>query len=181
MELPSTILCRCDRRTRTENVIRPDSRGGWGTGYSGGDERATPIAVPKCSQARVSAGPARGFRVPLIRGLESVAASGGPRVPVVQPADTGNGDHLAALGWLDCTGNRRIPIERQVGSGVVIAREVRGQYPNQMSFVKHDHVIQTLATDRANQSLDVGALPWRYAMTTSSMPRCFMRSRKSWP
>ncbi len=57
--------------------------------------------------------------------------------------------------------HRNVPAKREMSSRFVIVREVTRQDSAQVSFAEHDHVIQTLAPDRANQSLNVGGLPGR--------------------
>ena len=66
----------------------------------------------------------------LILGSESVAASGGSRVPVMQAADVRDRDHPGVARWLDLTRDGCIAVERQVGSGLVVIREVRPQNAN---------------------------------------------------
>ena len=61
---------------------------------------------------------------------------------------------------LDSTWRGRVATERKMSAGFVAVREIARQNLRQVGFVEHDHVIQTLAPDQANQSLNVGALPW---------------------
>jgi hypothetical protein len=41
----------------------------------------------------------------------------------------------------------------------VVVGEVGSEDPLEMSLVEHDHVIETVASDRSDQPLDVGILP----------------------
>ena len=84
-----------------------------------------------------------------------------PRVPVMQAADVRDRNDAAAARRLDLTRDRCIAVERQVASRFVVVREVVGKDPQQMSLIEDDHVIQALATNRADQPLDVRILPRR--------------------
>jgi hypothetical protein len=95
-----------------------------GPGDFATDERAARMPVARHSKAEDSAGPARSFRVALILGSESVAASGCPCVPVMQAADLRDGDYLAALRWLDYTG-KPSRCQRMTVSGLTIIRHER--------------------------------------------------------
>ena len=48
-----------------------------------------------------------------------------------------------------------------MGARVVIVIDVRDQDPAQMPLVNHDHMVKTLAANRADDALDVGILPGR--------------------
>jgi len=92
---------------------------------------------------------------------EKLAVSGGPHVSVVQAADLRNRDHLSFGGMFDSTRHRRIPIQRQMRARLVIILKIRREDPNQVSFTEYDHVVQAFSANRANQSLNVRALPRR--------------------
>jgi hypothetical protein len=78
---------------------------------------------------------------------------------MVQATDFGNLDDHAELRPLDwpCVGC--IFVEREVSSRPVIVREVPGQDAAQVPFAKDEDMIQTLAPDRADESLREGVLP----------------------
>src|ERR1019366_7509510 len=86
--------------------------------------------------------------------LES--GSGGESfVAMVKPADLRNRDHLAAVRRLDGASIRAVFVERQMGARVVIVIDVRDQDPAQMPFVNNDHMVKTLAANRAEGPRDV--------------------------
>ena len=74
---------------------------------------------------------------------------------MMQPADVWNRDHLATIRWLHLACNRRVVVQRQVRAGVMIIVEVIGEDPLQVALVEHDEVVEALAADRADDSLDV--------------------------
>jgi hypothetical protein len=80
---------------------------------------------------------------------------------MVKTADLRNGDHLAAAWRLD--GARVLAVfgKRQMGPRAVVVIEIREQDAAQVAFVDHDHMIQTLAANRADDSLNVSILPGR--------------------
>ena len=87
--------------------------------------------------------------------LES--GSGGEAfVALVKPADLRNRDHLAAVRRLDGASIRAVFVERQMGARAVIVIDVPVQDPAQMALVDHEYMIQALAANRADDSLDVG-------------------------
>src|SRR5436309_12808442 len=43
----------------------------------------------------------------------------------------------------------------------VVIMLIRAQHVPQMSLAEHDHMIEALASDRADQSFSVTVLPWR--------------------
>ena len=44
---------------------------------------------------------------------------------------------------------------------VVVIPKICQQYTAQVTLIENDDVIETFATDRADDALDVGILPWR--------------------
>ena len=81
--------------------------------------------------------------------LES--GSGGEAfVAMVKPADLRSRHHLAAVRRLDGASIRAIFGERQMRPRAVVVVQVRDQDAAQMPFIKHDHMIQTLAANRAD-------------------------------
>jgi hypothetical protein len=59
----------------------------------------------------------------------------------------------------DQTRNRRVFVERQVRAGPFVVRTVKGHQSKQARFVEHDHMVETFATDRSDESLDERILP----------------------
>ena len=80
---------------------------------------------------------------------------------MVKPADSRNRHHLAAVWRLDEASIRAVFVERQMGARALIVIGVRDQDPAQVSLVNHDHVVKTLAANRADDALDAGILPGR--------------------
>ena len=77
----------------------------------------------------------------------------------MQSADVRDGDHLAAFGRLDLARIWRVAVERLVRARLVVIAEVIGKGAREMTFVPHDHVIQALASNGADEPLDVRILP----------------------
>ena len=88
------------------------------------------------------------------------ARSGGlPFVAVVQTADFRS--HHAAAGRLDGASHWRILAAREVRARPLVVRDVGPKNPAKMALIEDDHVVQTLAADRADDAFDVGILPGR--------------------
>ena len=86
----------------------------------------------------------------------SKTGSGGEAfIAMVKPADLRNGDHLASVGRLDGANIRALFVEREMGPRAVIVIDVRDQDPAQMPLIDHDHMVKTLAANRADRPLDV--------------------------
>ena len=79
---------------------------------------------------------------------------------MVQTADFGNLQDPARLGELNGSDVGGILVEREVRASLVIVREVPGQDATQMSFAQDEDMIQALASDRADEPLREGILPW---------------------
>src|SRR2546425_12030938 len=79
-------------------------------------------------------------------------------VAVMQATDFGNFHDPARLGELDGPDVRRILVEREMRASPVIVGEVTGQDAAQVAFAENQNVIQTLAADRADESLREGIL-----------------------
>ncbi len=73
----------------------------------------------------------------------------------MQSTDLGDRDDAALARRLGPSGERRIAVERQVGSGLVIVREVSAQDPKQVVLVEHGQVTQALAPNRADEAFNV--------------------------
>jgi len=77
----------------------------------------------------------------------------------MQPTDFGNLHDPTRLGKLDGPDVRRILVEREMRASPVIVGEVSGQDPAQVPFAKDDDMIETLASDRADEPLGERILP----------------------
>jgi hypothetical protein len=78
---------------------------------------------------------------------------------MVQAADFGNLHDLACLWELDGPDVGGILVEREVRASLVVVREVPSQDVAQVPFAKDEHMIQALASDRADEALRQGVLP----------------------
>ena len=70
-------------------------------------------------------------------------------------------DHIVAGLAVGCASIWAVFVERQMCTRVVTVMDVRAQDPAQMPLVHHDHMVKTLAANRADDPLDVGILPGR--------------------
>ena len=64
---------------------------------------------------------------------------------MMQSADLRNGNDSTLRRRFDLALDRRVSIEREVRSGLVVVLEVRSQDATKMAFVEHDHMIETLS------------------------------------
>ena len=78
---------------------------------------------------------------------------------MVQTADFRS--HHDAAGRLDGAFHRRILAEREVRARPLVVRDVGPKDSTKMPLIDDDDVVQTLATDRADDAFDVGILPGR--------------------
>src|SRR6202795_3008927 len=56
---------------------------------------------------------------------------------------------------------RGVLVQRSMGPRHIIIGGISAQDPAQVRFAKHDHVVETFAADRADESLNVSILPGR--------------------
>ena len=75
---------------------------------------------------------------------------------MVEATDFANRDDLAEFRPLNWAAVRRILVEREVSTRLVIVREVAGQETAQVPFAKDEYMIQTLAPDGADEPLRDG-------------------------
>ena len=93
-------------------------------------------------------------------GVDAGARSGRPPdVAMMQATDLGNRDDPTDLRPLDWPSVGGIFVERKVSSRPVIVRDVAGQDAAQVRFTKDEHMVQTLAPDRADEPFREGVLP----------------------
>jgi hypothetical protein len=74
----------------------------------------------------------------------------------MKTAELWNGDNLSQLQHLSA--KRTLLVEAQVGSRFVVVAEVRRQGSVEMASVQDDVVVQTLPSNRADESLGVWIL-----------------------
>lgn len=80
---------------------------------------------------------------------------------MVQAADLWERDNVAGRGRLHAPGLGAILSEREMCSALVVVFKVCQQYAAQVTLIEDDDVIETFATDRANDAFDIGVLPRR--------------------
>jgi hypothetical protein len=80
-------------------------------------------------------------------------------VAVVQAADFGKLHDLPCHGELDRPEVGRVLVQREVGTRLMVVAEVSGQDAAEVSLAEDEHVVQTLAPDRADEPLREGILP----------------------
>src|SRR3984893_3006009 len=56
---------------------------------------------------------------------------------------------------------RGVLVQRSMGPRHIIIGGISGENRAQVRFAKHDHVVETFATDRADESLNASILPGR--------------------
>ena len=94
-------------------------------------------------------------------GLVTVSGSGcATLVAMVQTADLWEGDNGAGRGWLYGPRLRTILAEREMRAASVVVLKVCRQHTAQVTLIEDDDVIEAFAADRADDSLDIGVLPW---------------------
>src|SRR5260370_4458962 len=77
------------------------------------------------------------------------------------PGATDDIHRARCLRWLDRAWFWRILLEGQVGSRPVVAAEIAAQTKKKVALVQHDHVVEELCADAADQALDKRVLPGR--------------------
>ena len=71
------------------------------------------------------------------------------------------GSAMIATKLLDRSANRRILAQRKVRASLVVVDGVAGNDPVKVRLAEHDHMVEALASERADQRLDMGILPGR--------------------
>jgi hypothetical protein len=77
----------------------------------------------------------------------------------MQAADFGDLDDRPLRRGLDGTGLGRVLLQGQVRPRPVVVTEITGDDPSEVGGVQDDDVVEALATNGTDQTLDVGALP----------------------
>ena len=80
---------------------------------------------------------------------------------MMQAADLGNRYNRPHLHRLNRSHNRGVLGQREVRAGMLVVFEVGFEDSAQPAFIQHDHMIQTFASDRADQPLDIGVFSGR--------------------
>ena len=87
--------------------------------------------------------------------------SGSAGVTMMQTTDLRDCDHSTAGRRLDFATYRRVAIQLAVRPDVVVVGDVPAKDPLEVRLAQHDHVIQTLSSNRTDHSFDVRILPRR--------------------
>jgi len=80
---------------------------------------------------------------------------------MVEAADLWSGHDRAADWWRDRPRVGRILRQRQMCPRLVLVRQVQRHDAGQPDFIHDDHMVETFASDGADDSLGVGVLPRR--------------------
>jgi hypothetical protein len=100
----------------------------------------------------------------------------------MQASDFGNRNHGTHLRGHDGPAVRRVLVERQVRPSAVIVHEVPSPHAAPVALAEHDQMVETLASDGADEPFHEGILPRTPgAVRTSSMPKPFTRRRQGSP
>jgi hypothetical protein len=103
----------------------------------------------------------------------------------MEPADLRTRDYHAEHGGLNFTAIRGVAVQRTMSSRYVVVGRVAAKYPQEVSFVEHDDVVEALPTDGADQAFAVpesppATLPPIYSSDTSSQESTrWMRSQSA--
>ena len=96
-------------------------------------------------------------------GTGSVTVNGSGRatlVAMVQAANLWEGNNGTCRGWLYRARLGAILVEREMRAASVVVFKICRQHTAQVTVIEDDDVIETFATDRADDALDIGVLPW---------------------
>ena len=80
-------------------------------------------------------------------------------VAMMQTADLWNLNNPSYLHRLNRPSYRSVFAQREVSPRTLVILEVGSENSPETGFIQHNDVIQTLAANRSDQSLDVGVLP----------------------
>src|SRR5689334_17867513 len=80
---------------------------------------------------------------------------------MMQAAHLRNRYNRADPYWLNASRDRSVLRQREASAGSLVVIEIRLQDTPQARFIQHDHVIQTLTSNRADQPLNIGVLTGR--------------------
>jgi hypothetical protein len=82
-----------------------------------------------------------------------------PFVPVMKPAHLRNRHDATIDRRGDRARDRRVLVQRQVSARLFVVSAIEFHQPLESRGVEHDDVIETLASRRSDESLDVRVLP----------------------
>jgi hypothetical protein len=94
-----------------------------------------------------------------------------PAVLVMQPSQDRNSDNGARS--LDSSMQWRIFLQCQMRARLILIRRISAKNPPQVRLTKADHLVQTLATQGADQTFRIAILPRRLRRDRSA--RCHRR------
>jgi hypothetical protein len=77
---------------------------------------------------------------------------------MMQSANFWELDHRSFCRHLNGSCHGRVFLQREMGARSMIVGEIRGQETSQMPLTENDHVVQTLAAKRSDQSLRIRVL-----------------------
>ena len=80
---------------------------------------------------------------------------------MMQTADLGDSHEGTKRRRLNAPRNRCIPLQGEVGPGLVVVTDVFPEDPSEMVLAEDDQVAQALPAYRSDDSLGVGVLPGR--------------------
>jgi len=90
------------------------------------------------------------------------ASRGFARIPMMQSADSRQHENGRALaGRLNVSLHRSVFAKRKVRAVVGVVGHVLAQQAEQVVFVEHDHVVESVARNTGDPALDLGILPGR--------------------
>jgi hypothetical protein len=101
-----------------------------------------------------------GWRGPVAGKTAGVRLRRASDVAVMQTTDFGDWDNRAALRRLDWATVGGVLVEREMCASLMVVREVADQDAAQVPFTEDENVIQTLPSDRTDEALREGILPW---------------------
>ena len=81
-----------------------------------------------------------------------------PDILVVQPAENWAAKNVP--GPLDGARDRRILLQGQMRTDLVVVFHVRQQYVTEMPLAEHNNMVKALPSDRTDESLSKSVLPW---------------------
>ena len=77
---------------------------------------------------------------------------------MVQPAENWAAKNVP--GPLDGARDRRILLQGEMRTDLVVVFHVRQQYVTEMPLAEHNNMVKALASDRTDESLSKSVLPW---------------------
>jgi hypothetical protein len=95
---------------------------------------------------------------------------------MVKPGDAGEGDDATSARRLDGARNRRIAVERHVGTVLVVVGRVGSNQSQQVALAEYDDMVEHLATEGADEPLSVSVLPRRGPLSPRSARQQVARS-----